>query len=72
MFGEIADPSGYLQTSNLTEHNFAEKQICTVPPGPSSDASFKGVKGCTTKQLGEGVALKEENAVFNLDLEVGI
>lgn len=31
---------GFLQSSNFTEHNFAEKQICTVPP--SSEVSLKG------------------------------
>ena len=24
--------AGYLQTSHFIEHDFAEKQICTVPP----------------------------------------
>jgi len=27
---------GYLQASSFTEHNFAEKQICTVPPASQS------------------------------------
>mmetsp|Transcript_21640 Transcript_21640/g.26658 ORF Transcript_21640/g.26658 Transcript_21640/m.26658 type:complete len:362 (-) Transcript_21640:158-1243(-) len=32
---------GYLQSSNFTAHNFAEKQICTVPPS-FPETSFKG------------------------------
>jgi len=36
----LALATGFLQSSNFTEHNFAEKQICTVPP--SSEVSLKG------------------------------
>eukprot|EP00435_Cladocopium_sp_Y103_P049032 s3524_g14.t1 len=32
---------GFLQSSSFTEHNFAEKQICTVPPS-SPETSLKG------------------------------
>ena len=61
------------QTSNYTEHNFAEKQICTVSPPLNRSgvphASFKGVEQGVGGRLRN---LKENNGKIKGEGNIGI